>query len=272
VRHEPQHFGYGQGLYLLGFALAHPNLRAAKGLAKNHLGIIALFIILVYGFASVVTVFGSSFSASERIPLIYFLIIFSVLVLGIFAWLVSRHSEKLYSPGDFKNEENYLKMKLSAVASLAVASSKQKEISDEINNVQDFREIVEVVSKAVLKKTSDESWRKRILWADDRPNNNIYERKAFESMGLTFTLALSTLEALEILKQNRFAAIISDMGRKEGPREGYVLLDTIRNKGDRTSFFYLCRFRKMKNNKPLNRTAGGCASLRPRLPVSLSLN
>jgi hypothetical protein len=44
----------------------------AKGLAKNPLGVIALFIVLVYGFASLVTAFGSSFSASERIPLIYF--------------------------------------------------------------------------------------------------------------------------------------------------------------------------------------------------------
>ncbi len=209
----------------------------AKGLAKNPLGVIALFIVLVYGFASLVTAFGSSFSASERIPLIYFLIIFPVLVLGIFAWLVSRHSDKLYSPSDFRNEENYVKMQLSAAASLAVASSRQKEGSEGKNEVQDFKEIVEVVSKAVLKKSSDESWRKRILWVDDRPNNNIYERKAFEAIGLTFTLALSTAEALGILKHERFTAIISDMGRKEGPREGYALLDTIRKQGDRTPFF-----------------------------------
>lgn len=69
-------------------------------------------------------------------------------------------------------------MQLSAVASLAVAS-RQKEVSEEKNEVQDFKEIVEVVSKAARKKSSDESWRKRILWVDDRPNNNIYERKAF---------------------------------------------------------------------------------------------
>lgn len=118
-----------------------------------------------------------------------------------------------------------------------MASSRQKEGSVGKNEVQDFKEIVEVVSKAVLKKSSDESWRKRILWVDDRPNNNIYERKAFEAIGLTFTLALSTAEALGILKHERFTAIISDMGRKEGPREGYALLDTIRKQGDRTPFF-----------------------------------
>ena len=63
-----------------------------------------------------------------------------------------------------------------------------------------------------------------MLWVDDRPENNVYERQAFEEQGLHFRLALSTEEALQILKQEKFAAIISDMGRKEGPKEGYVLL------------------------------------------------
>jgi CheY-like chemotaxis protein len=68
----------------------------------------------------------------------------------------------------------------------------------------------------------------RILWVDDNPENNIYERQAMEAMGLEFTLALSTKEAVELLKFQKFAAIISDMGRKEGPREGYVLLEAVR--------------------------------------------
>lgn len=46
----------------------------AKGLARNPLEIIALFIVLVYGFASLVTAFAGSFSSGERLPLIYFLI------------------------------------------------------------------------------------------------------------------------------------------------------------------------------------------------------
>ncbi len=65
-----------------------------------------------------------------------------------------------------------------------------------------------------------DNWRRQILWVDDRPDNNIYERKAIESMGLEFSLALCTEEALTLLSHRRFAAIISDMGRKEGPKEG----------------------------------------------------
>ena len=56
-------------------------------------------------------------------------------------------------------------------------------------------------------------------------------------MGLEFTLALSTKEALAILSKARFAAIISDMGRREGPREGYVLLEAVRATDPRTPFF-----------------------------------
>jgi hypothetical protein len=84
----------------------------AKGLAKNPLGIIALFIVLVYGFAALVTAFASSLNAGERLPLIWFLVPFPVLVLAVFSWLVSRHSGKLYGPSDYKDEENYMRMQV----------------------------------------------------------------------------------------------------------------------------------------------------------------
>ncbi|MFL6354136.1 MAG: hypothetical protein ACJ74Z_20105, partial [Bryobacteraceae bacterium] len=46
---------------------------------------------------------------------------------------------------------------------------------------------------------SGDDWRKEILWVDDRPDNNVYERRAFEPLGITFTLATSTDQALELL-------------------------------------------------------------------------
>ncbi len=205
----------------------------ARALARNPLGIIALFIVLVYGFACLVTAFSSSFSAGQKTPLVYFLVIFPVLVLGVFAWLVARHSGKLFAPSDFRNEDNYVRMQLSAVASLAVASTKTEGGSSEA----EIQRIVEVVRQAKpAQETSAVDWRS-VLWVDDRPENNVYERKAFESMGFIFTLALSTSDALDRISHQRFALIISDMGRREGPREGYVLLDTLRRRGDQTPFF-----------------------------------
>jgi hypothetical protein len=88
----------------------------ATGLARNPLGIIALFIGLIYGFASLVTGFAGGYTSAERLPLIYFLISFPILVLAVFTWLVSNHSTKLFAPGDFKDEDNYVRMQLAMTA------------------------------------------------------------------------------------------------------------------------------------------------------------
>jgi CheY-like chemotaxis protein len=209
---------------------------SAKGFTKSPLGIIALFIVLVYGFATLATTFGSNLS-EHIVPLIYFLVIFPVIVFIGFLWLVSKHHDKIYGPSDFKDEGNFLKMKMMSVASLAAASAKQNN-NYELTE-QELDSIVETVSKTTKenKNASPEKWSKRILWVDDRPENNVYERKAFESLGVIVSTALSTNEALEMIAKNNYSAIISDMGRNEGPREGYVLLEKIRKSGNRTPFF-----------------------------------
>ena len=82
----------------------------AGKLARNPLGIIALFIVLLYGIAGLVLgTTAEHFQPDEREPLIWFLVGFPVLVLGVFSWLVSSHHTKLYSPGDYKTDEAFLK-------------------------------------------------------------------------------------------------------------------------------------------------------------------
>lgn len=83
---------------------------AAKSLSRNPLGIIALFIVLVYGFA--VLLFGLSaehLDSFERKVLVMFVVLFPVLVLGTFHNLVAKHHLKLYSPQDFKDESNFFR-------------------------------------------------------------------------------------------------------------------------------------------------------------------
>ena len=70
----------------------------ANRLARNPLGIIALFILLIYGFATATTVYGDNLTTSERLPLTWFLVLFPVLVLLLFVHLVIHHSDKLYGP------------------------------------------------------------------------------------------------------------------------------------------------------------------------------
>jgi hypothetical protein len=81
----------------------------AKGLARNPLGIIALFIVLIYGFAALTLGFNSKLEAAERMPLVWFLVAFPVAVLVLFGWLVSAHHEKLYAPSDFRSDDVFLK-------------------------------------------------------------------------------------------------------------------------------------------------------------------
>jgi len=79
-------------------------------LARNPLGILAMFLLLVYGIAGLA--FGataSTLTARERVPIIWFLVGFPVLMLGTFAWLVTRHHSKLYAPTDFHDPDGFFR-------------------------------------------------------------------------------------------------------------------------------------------------------------------
>jgi CheY-like chemotaxis protein len=181
-----------------------------------------------------------SFTSGERLPLIYFMVIFPVLVLGVFGWLVSHHSGKLFAPGDFRDERNYVRA-ITATASLTVAAVKNNPSA----SAAEIKSVVESVLEASAPSGQEPRrtyWKSHVLWVDDRPDNNINERNAFEAMGISFSLALTTEEALAHVNERRFAAIISDMGRDESQIEGYVLLDKIRRSGNQTPFFFYTAF------------------------------
>jgi hypothetical protein len=77
--------------------------------ARNPLGVIGLFISLIYGFAN--WMLGSSVSAlqsTERLIIIWFIVIFPVLILATFCYLVVKHHGKLYAPKDYKKDESFL--------------------------------------------------------------------------------------------------------------------------------------------------------------------
>jgi len=77
----------------------------------------------------------------------------------------------------------------------------------------------------------------RVLWVDDTPRNNEFERQAFEEHGIEFALATSTSEARRILTKSKFDAIISDMGRPPDSEAGYTLLGVVRSSGARVPYF-----------------------------------
>jgi hypothetical protein len=84
--------------------------KTAQRLSRNPLGIIALFIVLVYGIAGIVLGFSSQhLEPCERQPLIWFLVVFPVIVLAAFYRLVTCHHAKLYAPHDFQEDEGFFR-------------------------------------------------------------------------------------------------------------------------------------------------------------------
>jgi hypothetical protein len=79
--------------------------QTAVKLSQGPLGIIALFIVLIHGFASLVLGFAANIGEGNRSILVWFLVLFPVLVFTVFAWLVSTRHQKLYPPGAYRNEE-----------------------------------------------------------------------------------------------------------------------------------------------------------------------
>jgi CheY-like chemotaxis protein len=79
---------------------------------------------------------------------------------------------------------------------------------------------------------------RKVLWVDDNPDNNIWERQALESYGVEFVLAQSTDEAVQQLQdKGPFTAIISDMGRVGDAQAGYTLLSIVREKPIQVPYF-----------------------------------
>lgn len=90
--------------------------------------------------------------------------------------------------------------------------------------------------EAVTPRTFRRARHAKVLWVDDRPSNNINERRALEAFGVDFTICTSTADALSEMEHQKFDVIISDMGRPPDSQAGYTLLDKIRSAGYTTPY------------------------------------
>lgn len=101
-----------------------------KNLTRNPLGIIALFVSMIYGFSCLVlsTSITNLKDSYERLPLIWFVIIFPIIILIAFVHLVKFHHEKLYSPGDFRDDESFIQT--------IDENKRNSKIQDEVSNLE----------------------------------------------------------------------------------------------------------------------------------------
>ncbi len=148
--------------------------------------------------------------------------------------LIDRIRQLHQNSSSARNTDGNLSLEqiIEGIKSLANAKSKGERDTDSGDLAAAANKMINASNYLRSKQTKLDT----ILWVDDRPSNNVYERKALQSLGFKFNLALSTKEAMELLKTNKYATIISDMGRVEGPQEGYVLLEKVRANDQETPF------------------------------------
>jgi hypothetical protein len=80
-----------------------------KGLTRNPLGIIAIFLGVLYGIAGLLLGTDSGPLTQHNQTLLTWLVfIFPFVSLLVFAWLVAKHHGKLYAPADYRSDEAFL--------------------------------------------------------------------------------------------------------------------------------------------------------------------
>lgn len=100
-----------------------------------------------------------------------------------------------------------------------------------------------------------------VLWVDDRPDNNRWEREALQALGVRFELSTTTEDALRLLARRSFDAVISDLSRGLDRRAGLDLLDAIRRSDPTTPFFIYGGAQAVRSREEiLAHGAQGCTS------------
>jgi hypothetical protein len=95
-----------------------------------------------------------------------------------------------------------------AVAALAAAAvSSPDKATSPTSKVEEARAAATVVAETVTPNLIRRASNAKVLWVDDRPDNNVYERQALSALGVSFVLATSTEEALE---KNRTSVVRRD--------------------------------------------------------------
>lgn len=120
---------------------------------------------------------------------------------------------------------------IEAAASLGAATAHWQDAAQDTQHVHDVektKEIANAVDQLLTLRTSRQLEGASVLWVDDRPMNNTYERQALEALGIQFTISKSTEDALERLQKKSYDLIISDMGRPPDMHAGYTLLEKVK--------------------------------------------
>lgn len=105
-------------------------------LSSRPIGIIGLFILLVYATITAGLVLGQEVTEEQRSWVIGFMIIFSCLLLYVFYNLVTKHPGKLFSPQDFANDSYFIEAVKERLHE-DITSNVEKEINNRISSIEE---------------------------------------------------------------------------------------------------------------------------------------
>src|SRR5262249_33022472 len=123
---------------------------------------------------------------------------------------------------------------IETAAAIGAAAGKYSTLAGEQQTPLRPSALARTVESAIAAPSGQRITGRSILWVDDKPANNDYERRALSPLGIDVTNALHTEPALAQLGAARYDPIVSDMARPSGRRAGYGLLEALRKRGDKT--------------------------------------
>ncbi|WP_254564687.1 hypothetical protein [Oscillatoria sp. HE19RPO] len=150
--------------------------------------------------------------------------------------LINTISEFSLKAGPSGVEANVTRQ-LESAAMLGAASGQKKfsqESSDSGENADanhESRKIIHAIARVSDPKISEELLTKKVLWVDDCLEENAYEQKALEVLGVQCSLSRNTEEAIAKIKASPYHAVISDIKRPPDDLAGYTLLEELRRLG-----------------------------------------
>ena len=89
--------------------------------------------------------------------------------------------------------------RLQAAISLGAATAEQRVDTKAGEAPENAQEIEKVVNQLVTPQSAQQLQGARVLWVDDNPSNNTYRRNALEALGVSFSICISTEDALKEL-------------------------------------------------------------------------
>jgi CheY-like chemotaxis protein len=218
---------------------------------RNPVAVIAVLVLVVYTLVCLVLATGSDLRDFDRTMLICFVVFFPILILFVFVWPVMRRTGRVSEAVDSTDDATFL-----AVMSLLLNA--QTERNGDEQSVVQAEETAAAVFAACRRLDGNPGTRRRILWIDDKPDNNVLERQAFERLGIRVDSTPSTASGTQDWMQQEYGAIVvSDSERLTGRLDELLQPSSMVASGDRTTpvFVYTASDRDDQRLEAINRGA-----------------